>query len=138
MIDDKQVKFVMDTIDKMLHGTSKPWTNFFGRMETQTGVPRLKSLIGLLLATSVILFVFGAKATARSLAIGWIYPAQATTLLVFSYSRWKNYASALVAAEAQNKKCTCWLMFSAVLIAEQVCGFGLFLFPWYIPLQQFS
>jgi len=46
----------------MLHDTSKPWTDLFGRVETRTGVPRLKLLIGFLLATSVILLVFGTNA----------------------------------------------------------------------------
>ncbi|KAE9542572.1 hypothetical protein AGLY_002483 [Aphis glycines] len=135
MVDDKQVKTVMNIIDKMLHDTSKPWTNFFGRMEIRTGVPRLKVLIGLLLATSVILFVFGATAMVLSNAIGLIYPAQATVSLVFSPPRWKNYASAAAAAEAKNKKFTYWLMFSALLIVEQVFGFVLFLFPWYMPFR---
>ncbi|KAF0773398.1 receptor expression-enhancing protein 5-like [Aphis craccivora] len=135
MVDDKQVKTVMTIIDKMLHDTSKPWTNFFGKMETRTGVSRFKILIGLLLATSVTLFVFGAKAMVLSNAIGLIYPAQATVSLVFSPPRWKNYASAAAAAEAKNKKFTYWLIFSAVLIVEQVCGFVLFLFPWYMPFR---
>ncbi|CAH1737957.1 unnamed protein product [Aphis gossypii] len=135
MVDDKRVKTVMNIIDKMLHDTSKPWTNFFGRMETRTGVPRLKVLIGLLLATSVILFVFGDTAMVLSNAIGLIYPAQATFSLVFSPPRWKSYASAAAAAEAKNKKFTYWLIFSALLIVEQVCGFVLFLFPWYIPFR---
>jgi len=104
-------------------------------METRTGVPRLKILIGLLLAISVILFVFGATAMVLSNAIGLIYPAQATVSLVFSPPRWKNYASAAAAAEAKNKKFTYWLMFSALLIVEQVCGFVLFLFPWYMPFR---
>jgi len=64
----------------MLHDTSKPWTDLFGRVETRTGVPRLKLLIGFLLATSVILLVFGTNAMALSNAIGLIYPAKATMI----------------------------------------------------------
>jgi len=110
-------------------------TIFFKLIKTRTGVPRLKLLIGLLLATSAILIVFGDNTMVLSNAIGLIYSAQTTTLLAFLYSRWKNYASVAAAAEAQNKKCTYWLMFSAVLIMEQVCDFVLFLFPRYILLR---
>ncbi|XP_026804533.1 receptor expression-enhancing protein 5-like [Rhopalosiphum maidis] len=137
MVKDEQVKLVMAIIDKMLHDTSKPWTNWFGWMETRTNVPRFKLLIGLLLSTSVILFVFGPNAMVLSNAIGLIYPAQLTASLVFWPPKRKNFAPAAAVAEAQNKKFTYWLMFSALLIVEQVCGFVLFLFPWYMLLRTF-
>jgi len=135
MIKTKKVKLVTEIIDNMLHDTSRPWTEFFGRLETRTGVARLRLLMGFLLATSTILFVFGADAMVLSNAIGLIYPAQATLSLMISPPKWQSYAPAAAAAEAQNKKFTYWLTFCGVLIVEQVFGFVLFLFPWYVLLR---
>ncbi|CAI6351645.1 unnamed protein product [Macrosiphum euphorbiae] len=138
MVRANQVKLVMEIIDNMLHDTSKPWTDLFGRVETRTGVPRLKLLIGFLLTTSVILLVFGTNyALVLSNAIGLIYPAKATVSLMIWPPKWQNYTPAAAAAEAQNKKFTYWLTFCAVLIVEQFCGFVLFLFPWYLLLRTF-
>eukprot|EP00102_Acyrthosiphon_pisum_P012024 XP_008181010.1 PREDICTED: uncharacterized protein LOC103308770 [Acyrthosiphon pisum] len=119
MVRANKVKLVMEIMENILHDTSKPWTNFFGRVETRTGVPRLKLLIGILLVTSVILLVFGTNAMALSNAIGLIYPAKATVSLMISPPKRQNYAPAAAAAEAQNKKFTYWLTFCAVLIVEQ-------------------
>ncbi|XP_029344176.1 receptor expression-enhancing protein 5-like [Acyrthosiphon pisum] len=135
MVRANKVKLVMEIMENILHDTSKPWTNFFGRVETRTGVPRLKLLIGILLVTSVILLVFGTNAMALSNAIGLIYPAKATVSLMISPPKRQNYAPAAAAAETQNKKFTYWLTFCAVLIVEQYCGFVLFLFPWYLLLR---
>ncbi|KAL4130753.1 hypothetical protein QTP88_008145 [Uroleucon formosanum] len=137
MVKANRVKLVMEIIDNILHDTSKPWTDLFGRAETRTGVPRLKLLIGLLLATMVILLVFETGAMMLSNTIGLIYPAIATVSLMISPPKWQNYAPAAAAAEAQNKKFTYWLTFCAVLIIEQYCGFVLYLFPWYILLRTF-
>jgi len=137
MVKASQVKFVTEIIDNMLHDTSKPWTDLFGRVETRTGVPRLKLLIGFLMTTSVILLVFRTSAMVLSNAIGLIYPSQATLSLMISPPKWQNYAPAAAAAKAQNKKFTYWLTFCALLIVEQVCGFVLLLFPWYLLFRTF-
>lgn len=133
----KQVKLVTEIIDNMLYDTSKPWTGFFERLETRTGVVRLRLLMGLLFATSTILVVFGANAMVLSNAIGLIYPAQATVSLMIWPPKWQSYNPAAAAVEAQNKKFTYWLTFCGVLIAEQVFGFVLFLFPSYLLFRTF-
>lgn len=135
MVKANQVKLVTEIIDNMLYDTSRPWTEFFERLETRTGVARLRLLMGLLFATSTILVVLGANAIVLSNAIGLIYPAQATLSLMIWPPKWQSYTPAAAAVEAQNKKFTYWLTFCGVLIVEQVFGFVLFLFPWYLLLR---
>lgn len=132
MAKPNQVKLVTEVVNNMLHDSSKPWTEVFERVETKTGVPRLKLLMGSLLAILVSLRVFGTTAMVLSNAIGFIYPAYATMSLMIRPPKWHSYNRAAAAVEVQNKRFTYWFTFCALLIVEQVCGFVLLLFPWYL------
>lgn len=116
----------------MLHETPRPWTGFFGRLETRIGVARWRQLMGFPVAISAILVIF---ATNSCMVLSTAIGIDLSTLMI-SPSKWQK--AELHFRRRRRRRCPKHEVHVLVDVLQGLnrgsksSGFVLFLFPWYL------
>lgn len=129
----------LQNVDAALHDTTRPWHVLFGWAEARSGVHRLKLLM--ISAAAVCGYMVTGYGTAiLSNVIGFAYPAYVTIGMTLQNPHHAAAAeeqavigtqSTAAVVPVSSRWLTYWLIFSSILLVEQVCGQVLRMLPFY-------
>lgn len=125
----------LQAFDEGLHDTSQPWHKIFDWAEARSGVHRLK-IFGFIVITIAGWMVFGYGSAVLSNIVGFSYPAYTSLKMARSAQQntvtdESNRTDYSTMVSGSSRWLTYWLVFSTVLMIEQVFGWILRMLPFY-------
>lgn len=124
-VEDQGPVDVLRTIKDALYDPNNPCVELFGWLEGRTGIQRIKLFFALAAATTVYLANAGVGTTLVANLIGFFYPVCVSCILSGKLHSSEAFNHQLVQRrrhELSVQWSVYWLVFAAVLIAQQLFG----------------